>query len=292
MCRGSVTASSTNTVGSPNAPSASRIAASTEGRSISGRSTRRIPRPPPPATALTKTGNVRLPVVAAQISSTSRDGAMLRRTGTPAALAAATALDLLPVSRSTCAGRTDERDARLDAGLGEGRVLGQEAVTGIDRLGARVQGRRDDRGRVQVGPDRVAALTDLVGLVGLQAMLRSPVLIGEDRDRPGAQLVRRAEGAHGDLAPVGHQHLGEHPRRLLLAADGRRRVSGLEPRRGYSSPVPMRTSRTPSISASAATRNSMRPRPSTDSSSSTAGRKSSSPTARGWLVITSATLNP
>ncbi len=101
MCRGSVTASSTNTVGSPNAPSASRIAASTEGRSVSGGSTRRIPRPPPPATALTKTGNVRLPVVAAQISSTSRDGAMLRRTGTPAALAAATALDLLPVSRST-----------------------------------------------------------------------------------------------------------------------------------------------------------------------------------------------
>ena len=104
MCRGSTTASSTKTVGSPKAPSASRIAASTAARS-SGR-VRYSAHPAAAATGdrLDEHREARGRPPPAQTSSTSRDGEMFARTGTPAARAASTALALLPVRRSTSAG--------------------------------------------------------------------------------------------------------------------------------------------------------------------------------------------
>ena len=56
MCRGSITACSRITVASPKALDASFMAACSDSRSAEGSFTRRIPRPPPPATALTKIG--------------------------------------------------------------------------------------------------------------------------------------------------------------------------------------------------------------------------------------------
>ena len=53
---GACTAWVRNTVGSPKADSASRIAASIASGSSAGSATRRMPRPPPPATALTNSG--------------------------------------------------------------------------------------------------------------------------------------------------------------------------------------------------------------------------------------------
>ena len=103
MWRGRPTACSMNAVGSPNAPSASRMAASVSSRSLAGSSTRRIPRPPPPATALTKTGNP-ISSAPATSSSTSAEGGVERSVGTPAARAAASARTLLPASSSTSAG--------------------------------------------------------------------------------------------------------------------------------------------------------------------------------------------
>ncbi len=50
----------------------------------------------------------------------------------------------------------------------------------------------------------------LVALVGLEAVLREAVLIGEDRDRARAELGGGAEGTHRDLATVGNQNLLEH----------------------------------------------------------------------------------
>ena len=91
------------TVGSPKAPSASRIAAETDSRNASGSFTRRMPRPPPPATALTKTGN---PISSAPATRASRsaDGGVDRSVGMPAARAASSARTLLPASSSTSAG--------------------------------------------------------------------------------------------------------------------------------------------------------------------------------------------
>jgi hypothetical protein len=103
MCRGSTTACSTNTVASPNADSASRIAACTAPASSPGSATRRIPRPPPPATALTNTGTGMLRG-GGQTVSRSALGSVEASTGSPASRAAAIARALLPVSSSTDAG--------------------------------------------------------------------------------------------------------------------------------------------------------------------------------------------
>ncbi len=68
-----------------------------------GSSTRRMPRPPPPATALTNTGNG-MPSTAASTVSRSSLGSVEASTGRPAPRAAAIARALLPVSVSTSAG--------------------------------------------------------------------------------------------------------------------------------------------------------------------------------------------
>ncbi len=103
MWRGLITACSRKTVASPNAERASRIAASIASRSSPASATRRMPRPPPPATALTNTGKP-MSAEAATSVSTSSDGWEDLSTGTPASRAAATARDLLPVRFSTAAG--------------------------------------------------------------------------------------------------------------------------------------------------------------------------------------------
>jgi hypothetical protein len=61
-----------------------------------------MPRPPPPATALTNSG-YGSSAAASTSASTSVDGSTEARVGTPAALAAAIARALLPVRVSTSA---------------------------------------------------------------------------------------------------------------------------------------------------------------------------------------------
>ena len=104
----------------------------------------------------------------------------------------------------------DEGDAVGLARLGEQRVLGEEAVAGVDRVGAALDGHPHDVLVVEVGPDRVALLADLVGLVGLEPVLGPAVLVREDGDRPRAELGGRPERPDGDLATVGDEDLGEH----------------------------------------------------------------------------------
>ena len=161
-----------------------------------------MPRPPPPATALTNSG-YGSSAAAATSASTSVDGLDADASvGTPAALAAAIARALLPVSVEHVGGRADEGDAGVGAGLGERGVLRQEAVAGVDRVGAGLHGDRDDRLGVEVGAHRVAALADLVGLVGLQPVLGPAVLVGEDRDRP-ARRARTPRGRRGSRSRRG-----------------------------------------------------------------------------------------
>ena len=128
--------------------------------------------------------------------------------------------------------RADERDARVSARLGQGRVLRQEAVAGVDGIGARLDGGLDDQPGVEVGPHRMPGLADLVRLVGLEPVLGIAVLVGEHRHRLGAELVGGAEGADRDLAAVGHQNLREHDRESPIgrgpattAANGKKRIS-------------------------------------------------------------------
>src|SRR6478752_1265160 len=95
-----MTACSRYTIGSPNADSASRLAASIASASSDASATRRIPRPPPPETALTNSGNV-IDSATDTNSSTDAEGSEDANTGNPASRAAAIARALLPVSSNT-----------------------------------------------------------------------------------------------------------------------------------------------------------------------------------------------
>jgi hypothetical protein len=117
---------------------------------------------------------------------------------------------LVAGERQHLRGRADECDPGVRAGLGQSGVLREEAVARVDGVRARADRDRHDPLRVEVGPHRVAALADLVGLVGLEPVLRPAVLVREHRHRARAELVGGPERPDGDLAAVGDQHLGEH----------------------------------------------------------------------------------
>ena len=124
-------------------------------------------------------------------------------------LGRAQGLDLVAGQLEDVGGRADEGDPVLGRGAGQAGVLRQEAVARVDRVGPGVLRHADDLVHVEVGAHGVALLADAVGLVRLLAVDRIAVLVGEDGDGAGAQLVAGAEGADGDLAAVGHQDLGE-----------------------------------------------------------------------------------
>ena len=81
----------------------------------------------------------------------------------------------------------DEGDAGGGAGLGELRAFGEEAVARMDGVGARALGDAQDFGDGEIRLDRperpleMRAAADLVGLVGLEAVQRELVLLGEQR---------------------------------------------------------------------------------------------------------------
>ena len=125
-----------------------------------------MPLPPPPAAAFTSTGNPRV--------FATRDDGHARRDGDLAG--GVLAAHLLHHLR----GRADQRDAGLLERLGERGPLGEEAVAGMDRVGAGGPGGRDDGVDVEVAldPDR---------LVGGAARAARRVEVGEHRDRGDAQ---------------------------------------------------------------------------------------------------------
>ena len=101
--------------------------------------------PPPPPAALTATGK---PISASAIcsaSATVATGSVVPGTiGTPAARISSRARVFEPIASIALGGRPDEHDAGVLAGLRERRVLGEEAVAGMDRLGARALGDVED----------------------------------------------------------------------------------------------------------------------------------------------------
>ena len=99
----------------------------------------------------------------------------------------------------------DEADAGLGAGVGEVRVLGEQAVTGVNRIHMRLFGHADDVVDVEVGRDRALAFAHQVGLVGLEAVQREAVFLGVDRHGADIHLAGGAEHANGDLGSVGDE---------------------------------------------------------------------------------------
>ena len=105
--------------------------------------------------------------------------------------------------------RPDEHDPRVLERLGERRVLGQEPVAGVDRLGARFADDLEDALDVEValGGRRAA---EQVGLVGAPDVQRVAIDLGVHGDRRHAELLQRADHADRDLSAVGDEDLREH----------------------------------------------------------------------------------
>ena len=132
-------------------------------------------------------------------------------------------------------GRPDERDAGLLEALGERGVLGQEAVAGVDGLGAGGLDRLHDLVHVEVGLGR-RARAEQVGLARALDVLGVAIRLAVDGHGGDAELVERADHAHRDLAAVGDQNLGEHGARWypegLAQVSGAPGVPAHMPRRG------------------------------------------------------------
>ena len=130
-------------------------------------------------------------------------------TGTPAAAIRFRALILSPIAVIASAlGPTQIRPCSAH-GAGEVGVLRQEAVAGVDRLGAgRLRGGQDRLG-VAVGRRRVGR-ADQDRLVGLRDERHAGVGFRVDRDRADAEPLGGADDPAGDLAPVRDEQRADH----------------------------------------------------------------------------------
>ena len=127
--------------------------------------------------------------------------------------------------------RPDERDSRRGTGRRQIRILGEEPVSRIDRVGTGVLGDPDDLVDRQVRADGMARFADLIGLIGLEPVLRVAIFVWIHRDGRDAHLVGSSEGADRDLPAVGHQDFGDHPETLTPPRrDAVREVSTSSPR--------------------------------------------------------------
>jgi hypothetical protein len=105
--------------------------------------------------------------------------------------------------------RADEDDAFFLDAAGEDLVFRQEAVAGMDRVGASLLAGGDDLVHRQI---RLAARrgADRDRFVGDLDVERVAVGVGIDRDRRDAKAPRGLDDAAGDLAAVGDQDLLQH----------------------------------------------------------------------------------
>ena len=103
-----------------------------------------------------------------------------------------------------------DEPGRLDRAC-ELRVLGEKAVAGMDRVGARQPSRADVLLRVEVRGD-------IDRLVGAPSVERASVVRSGHRDRLDIELAAGAEHAQRDLAAVRHEELPDRHRARSLRA--------------------------------------------------------------------------
>ena len=103
--------------------------------------------------------------------------------------------------------RTDKDEACFGRGAGEGGVLAQETVAGMDGVAFGCNRCGDQPADVEVGADAFAGKGD--GLVGPLDMQRPRVVrrVGGDRDDP--QFRRGARDPDRDFAPVGDEQASD-----------------------------------------------------------------------------------
>src|SRR5690606_2624093 len=113
----------------------------------------------------------------------------------------------------------DEHETRLLDALGKVRVLGQEAVAGVDCLGVGDFGGRDDGRHVEVAL-RGGRGADADRLVGQADVLGLGVGGGMHGDGLDAELTAGPQDAQGDFPAVRDQDLLEHGRAQSMTKRG------------------------------------------------------------------------
>ena len=136
----------------------------------------RMPLPPPPAVALISTGKPISCATRTASASSSIRPSLPGTTGTLALRAILRAAFLSPSGSMASRRRADELDLAAPADLGEVRVLGEEAVAGVNRLDVADLGRADDLVDLQValGALRRADADGFVGQLQVLAAARRP----------------------------------------------------------------------------------------------------------------------
>ena len=117
-------------------------------------------------------------------------------------------LDLVAEGVDRLGAGADPDEARVDHGLGEGRVLGEEAVAGVDGVGAGLAGDVEQLllDEVALAGGRAPEGVRLVGDLDVQGI---PVRVGVDRDRGDPAVRARPRDADGDLTTVCDQDLAD-----------------------------------------------------------------------------------
>ena len=117
----------------------------------------------------------------------------------------------------------------------ERRVLREEPVAGVDRVGAGPARGVDDGVDAQVAL-RGRARADVDRLVGFAHVPRVAIAVGVDGDRRQAHLAARADDPDGDLAAVGDQ---DFHRSCRLPVAGVRRSAGSGKREASQRNIPV-----------------------------------------------------
>ena len=170
-----------------------------------------MPRPPPPAVALISTGIAdfggRLGAPLRSSTSPSEPGT----TGMPSRIHRLLGGDLVAHHADMVGRGPDEGQAVCFDDVGELGVLRQEAVAGMDRLGAGDLAGGDDLGDVQIAVAR-GRRADADAFIGQAHMHGVGVGGGMDRDGGDAHLLAGAEDAKGDFAAIGDEDFLKHHR--------------------------------------------------------------------------------
>ena len=171
------------------------------------------PRPPPPKAALIATGRpcsrAKSTISSGPLTGPSVPGA----SGAPTRLAISRARTLSPSASIAAGGGPIQVRPASGHGAGEGRVLGEEAVAGVHRVGAGPRRDGDDLLDVEVGLRRGRPV-QRVRLVRGPDVLRVEILVGVDGDAGQARVTAGTCHADGDLAAVRDQDFPQFGSRL------------------------------------------------------------------------------
>jgi hypothetical protein len=86
----------------------------------------------------------------------------------------------------------------------------------VDRIHATFQTDFDDLIDVQIGPNRLSWLPNLIRLVRLESMERETILMGINGNGPYPQFVGASKDARSNLATISYQQFADRSDHLRL----------------------------------------------------------------------------